>query len=119
MTNPRSDIPKDNKALPCPICEYDLRGQLTPRCPECGQKFDSLDVLARASASAERIINRLLTWRTRVAWVFLSSIFISVIIEYVAPPLDTPLPQQPATIVFLFAMFTMLASSLSAFILLL
>ena len=23
----------------CPLCEYDLRGQVEPRCPECGFKF--------------------------------------------------------------------------------
>ena len=27
-------------SLPCPICEYDLRGQVEPRCPECGYRFD-------------------------------------------------------------------------------
>jgi hypothetical protein len=27
-------------ALPCPMCEYDLRGQIEPRCPECGYRFN-------------------------------------------------------------------------------
>ena len=26
--------------LLCPLCEYDLRGQVEPRCPECGYRFD-------------------------------------------------------------------------------
>ena len=26
-------------ALPCPLCEYDLRGLPEPRCPECGYRF--------------------------------------------------------------------------------
>ena len=26
-------------ALPCPLCEYDLRGLAEPRCPECGYRF--------------------------------------------------------------------------------
>src|SRR5881409_436100 len=27
-------------ALRCPMCDYDLRGQVEPRCPECGYRFD-------------------------------------------------------------------------------
>src|SRR5438552_18029124 len=27
-------------ALHCPMCDYDLRGQVEPRCPECGYRFD-------------------------------------------------------------------------------
>ncbi len=27
-------------ALHCPLCEYDLRGLIDPRCPECGYTFD-------------------------------------------------------------------------------
>src|SRR3954462_7960402 len=26
-------------AIHCPMCEYDLRGQVEPRCPECGYRF--------------------------------------------------------------------------------
>ena len=25
--------------IPCPLCEYDLRGLVEPRCPECGYRF--------------------------------------------------------------------------------
>ena len=32
---PSADAP----ALPCPLCEYDLRGLSEPRCPECGYTF--------------------------------------------------------------------------------
>ena len=31
---------QESDALPCPMCEYDLRGQIEPRCPECGYRFD-------------------------------------------------------------------------------
>ena len=27
------------ETLPCPLCEYDLRGLTDPRCPECGYSF--------------------------------------------------------------------------------
>jgi hypothetical protein len=27
------------EALACPLCAYDLRGQIEPRCPECGYRF--------------------------------------------------------------------------------
>jgi hypothetical protein len=29
----------DEDLLLCPLCEYDLRGQVEPRCPECGYQF--------------------------------------------------------------------------------
>jgi hypothetical protein len=28
----------------CPLCDYDLRGQTEPRCPECGYRFDWSDL---------------------------------------------------------------------------
>ena len=31
--------------MPCPRCEYNLRGQIEPRCPECGQAFDPVALL--------------------------------------------------------------------------
>ena len=30
--------------LRCPLCEYDLRGLVEPRCPECGYRFEWADV---------------------------------------------------------------------------
>src|SRR5438309_10005725 len=32
--------PAPLQALHCPMCDYDLRGQVEPRCPECGYRFD-------------------------------------------------------------------------------
>src|SRR5438477_10336608 len=29
----------DDKLL-CPLCDYDLRGLIEPRCPECGYRFE-------------------------------------------------------------------------------
>lgn len=34
-------------AVPCPMCEYDLRGLTEARCPECGYAFDWRDLLDR------------------------------------------------------------------------
>ncbi len=31
--------------IPCPHCEYNLRGLIEPRCPECGRIFDPYKVL--------------------------------------------------------------------------
>ncbi len=31
--------------IPCPHCEYNLRGLIEPRCPECGEIFDPYKVL--------------------------------------------------------------------------
>ena len=30
----------DAAPIPCPLCEYDLRGLTDPRCPECGYRFE-------------------------------------------------------------------------------
>jgi hypothetical protein len=34
------DMTHDAETLECPLCDYDLRGQVEPRCPECGYRFD-------------------------------------------------------------------------------
>jgi hypothetical protein len=34
----------DETALPCPLCEYDLRATVEPRCPECGHAFDRVEL---------------------------------------------------------------------------
>ena len=54
-------------ARPCPSCDYDLRGQTVPRCPECGRAFASLEDLAQASQAAARVFSRVLRWRIRIA----------------------------------------------------
>lgn len=38
--------PLFDRDIPCPSCEYNLRGIAEPRCPECGQAFDPAAVLA-------------------------------------------------------------------------
>ena len=32
--------PDPEAPVPCPMCDYDLRGQPEPRCPECGYRFE-------------------------------------------------------------------------------
>src|SRR5947207_2344425 len=32
------------EAIHCPLCDYDLRGLIEPRCPECGYRFDWKDL---------------------------------------------------------------------------
>jgi hypothetical protein len=34
-----------DRDLPCPLCDYNLRGIAEPRCPECGHTFDFADLL--------------------------------------------------------------------------
>lgn len=37
----------DKRAMPCPMCRYDLRGNIIAGrfvCPECGWRFNELDV---------------------------------------------------------------------------
>ncbi|MCB9853393.1 MAG: hypothetical protein H6819_09890 [Phycisphaerales bacterium] len=50
-------------AIPCPECEYDLRGQSTPCCPECGLAFDSLEAMMLASKRTNQVLRRVQRWR--------------------------------------------------------
>ena len=34
-----------HESIPCPLCEYDVRGLPEPRCPECGYRFEWADLL--------------------------------------------------------------------------
>jgi hypothetical protein len=43
MTTQAQPIAADD-ALACPLCDYDLRGLVDPRCPECGYAFDWNDL---------------------------------------------------------------------------
>jgi len=54
-TTPKAPAPS---AIPCPKCEYDLRGQTEPRCPECGFAAESFDVLLVASAHAASVLTK-------------------------------------------------------------
>ena len=36
--------PSADEHVPCPLCYYNLRGQLEPRCPECGYRFEWHDL---------------------------------------------------------------------------
>src|SRR5687767_9367708 len=36
------------ESVQCPLCEYDLRGQVEPRCPECGYRFDWTELRDRS-----------------------------------------------------------------------
>ena len=36
--------PSAEEDLPCPLCYYNLRGQVEPRCPECGYRFEWRDL---------------------------------------------------------------------------
>jgi hypothetical protein len=38
LATPNFAAPLDTP-LPCPLCEYDLRGLTEPRCPECGYRY--------------------------------------------------------------------------------
>jgi len=53
--------------LPCPTCDYDLRAQTEPRCPECGRTFVSIGELRACAIDAKRVFNRVMRWRDRFA----------------------------------------------------
>ena len=40
VSMPLVSAPAIDSSLHCPMCDYDLRGQIEPRCPECGYRFD-------------------------------------------------------------------------------
>jgi hypothetical protein len=47
-----------DSAIPCPKCEYDLRGQNEPRCPECGFVSESFEELREASQRAASVLTK-------------------------------------------------------------
>ena len=53
--------------IPCPTCEYDLRGLTNSRCPECGSEFESFEAMVQASLHARRLFVRVIKWRQRLA----------------------------------------------------
>ena len=55
-------------AVPCPKCDYDLRGQTEPRCPECGLDFGSFETLADAVEWDRQRVPELARARVRAAW---------------------------------------------------
>ena len=40
IESPASVASGPQTSVPCPMCDYDLRGQPEPRCPECGYRFE-------------------------------------------------------------------------------
>ena len=40
LAAPARPSAEDGAAIPCPLCDYDLRGRTEPRCPECGYRFE-------------------------------------------------------------------------------
>lgn len=56
-TTPETSNAAIERDLPCPRCRYNLRGLITPRCPECGLQFDHRD--ARAGFIREHVATRL------------------------------------------------------------
>ena len=41
---PAAPASAEGEAILCPMCDYDLRGLVEPRCPECGYTFDWQDL---------------------------------------------------------------------------
>ena len=56
-TSPETSNAAIERDLACPRCRYNLRGLITPRCPECGLEFDQQD--ARAGFIREHIATKL------------------------------------------------------------
>jgi len=44
---PSPPAPVDGHSVLCPLCGYDLRGLIEPRCPECGYRFVWAELLDR------------------------------------------------------------------------
>ena len=81
------DQVEEDPALPCPTCDYDLRGQVEPRCPECGLQFSSIEELATAARSAARLYNKTLQSRIRLAWAFAWAFIANIVSAILAVPL--------------------------------
>lgn len=46
QTVPPSTSPESDRDVPCPLCDYNLRGIDGARCPECGHAFNRAELLA-------------------------------------------------------------------------
>ncbi len=62
--------------LRCQTCGYDLRGQVAPRCPECGRELDEHERTLLAGAMSPTVRNR----AQRGAWI----VVIALILLFVA-----------------------------------
>lgn len=67
-------------SLPCPSCDYDLRAQTDPRCPECGRSFASIAELRVLAIDARRIFNRVMRWRNKFAFAYALSFALGFLI---------------------------------------
>jgi hypothetical protein len=107
-------VAEEEAALSCPACDYDLRGQIEPRCPECGLRFSSLDELEEAARSAKRLYNRVLRSRLRVA-ILLGGAFAA---SFVAGMIADLFPNEVAVIVFVLVSLSLPTTSFAGFVLL-
>jgi len=57
--------------VPCPLCDYDLRGLAEPRCPECGYRFEWPDLLDPTRRRHKFLFEH---HRGRNAWSFLRTL---------------------------------------------
>jgi len=70
-----SDSPDDAVlSLPCPTCDYDLRAQTAPRCPECGRTFASIEDLRAIATDAKQVLHRVFLWRFKFAVAYIVAI---------------------------------------------
>ena len=68
VSAPPPDWSAITETIRCPLCDYDLRGLIEPRCPECGYQFvwpEVLDagspvasVFVRASSGTQNLVVR-------------------------------------------------------------
>jgi hypothetical protein len=60
--------------LRCPACRYDLRGQAEPRCPECGEEFESMEAVAGLRPDPIRDARAFLVYARVLVWVVAAAI---------------------------------------------
>ena len=71
-------------SLPCPTCDYDLRAQIEPRCPECGRAFASIEELRRIATDVKQVLDRVLLWRFKFAIAYMAAIaWVPIALTYV------------------------------------
>lgn len=60
----------------CPGCEYNLRGNVSGRCPECGMEFDPAQPPTALAAEPARLRRAQLAFATYIALLILLSLLI-------------------------------------------
>jgi hypothetical protein len=66
--SPAPDWESSAQEIVCPLCEYNLRGLMEPRCPECGYRFDWAELRASQADKHPYLFEQQTSRRAQAFW---------------------------------------------------